>query len=99
VREALLPTITYNPHHMSHAIPKKQILKTYFRWCKQNNRETLLSRHSTIQMALTNELKALFPQMDCYTKDYRGLQFIATARAARPKLEKESVDSLTGRKK
>jgi hypothetical protein len=69
----------YDEDHQRFMLPKKMILKLYQNWCKSNNREILLAKTSVIQMSITNELKIAFPNMDSFTKNYRGLRFINTA--------------------
>jgi hypothetical protein len=56
-------------------VPKKLVLNLYCSWCQSNRQALFVDQMNLIQMALTNDLKAIFPRIDAYSKYYRGLRF------------------------
>jgi hypothetical protein len=56
-------------------LPKNSILNLYVKWREQNSRPVEYKYLSSIQMALTNELKRQFPRSIHNSRSFKGIKF------------------------
>lgn len=75
IQQILAPQLEYHPEHKTHMIPKKVVMQLYQQWCSKTQRQ-FEAESSLVQMSLTNALKSVFPHIDTYTRQYRGLRFV-----------------------